>query len=229
VEPRHEAFHRSNSPLRQGSYRALASTANHFARESLMDELAQACGVEPLEMRLKNLENPRLRAVLEAAASRFGWGDTKKRTGHGVGIAVGTEKGGYVATCAEVAVEPSSRKVRVARLVAAFECGAVVNPDGLANQVEGCLVQGLGGALFEAIRFEDGVITNGRFARYRVPRFSDMPELDVVLLDRPDLPSAGGGESPIIAVAPAVANAIFDATGVRIRSLPLVPEGVVPS
>jgi isoquinoline 1-oxidoreductase len=228
VEPRHEAFHPSRSPLRQGSYRALASTANHFARESMMDELACELALDPLEFRLRNLEDARLRAVLEAAAERFGWGRAKGGGVRGFGIACGTEKGGYLATCAEVAVEPQTRNLRVARLVAAFECGAIVNPDGLSNQVEGCLVQGLGGALFEAIKFKDGVVSNGRFARYRVPRFSDQPAIDVVLLNRPDLPSAGGSESPIIAVAPAVANAIFDATSVRLRSLPLAPDGAVP-
>jgi isoquinoline 1-oxidoreductase len=229
VSTRHEAFHASNSPLRQGSYRALASTANHFARESLIDELAHACRVDPLEFRLKNLDNPRVRAVLEAAADRFDWASAKSRPERGFGLACGTEKGGYIATCADVAIDPGTRKVQVVRLVAAFECGAIVNPDGLANQVEGSLVQGLGGALFEAIRFEDGVILNGRFSRYRVPRFSDLPKLDVVLLDRTDLPSAGGGESPIVAVAPAIANAIFNATGSRLRSLPLVPNGTVPA
>jgi isoquinoline 1-oxidoreductase len=229
VSTRDEAFHPSNSPLRQGSYRALASTANHFARESLIDELAHAAHVDPLEFRLKNLDNPRVRAVLEAAADRFDWASAKSRPERGFGLACGTEKGGYIATCAEVAIDPGTRKVQVVRLVAAFECGAIVNPDGLANQVEGSLVQGLGGALFEAIRFEDGVISNGRFSRYRVPRFSDLPKLDVVLLDRTDLPSAGGGESPIVAVAPAIANAIFNATGSRLRSLPLVPNGTVPA
>lgn len=108
----------------------------------------------------------------------------------------------------------------------AFECGAIVNPDHLRNQVEGAVVQGLGGALFEAIRFEGGKLRNARFSRYRVPRFSDLPAIEVVLLDRKDLPPAGAGEAPIIAVAPAIAAAIFDATGVRLRSLPMVPEGL---
>jgi isoquinoline 1-oxidoreductase len=101
------------------------------------------------------------------------------------------------------------------------ECGAVVNPDHLKNQVEGSMVMGLGGALFEAIEFEEGKILNPRFSRYRVPRFRDTPHLEVVLLDRKDLPSAGAGETPIIGIAPAIGNAIFAATGIRHRSLPL--------
>ncbi|WP_406694985.1 molybdopterin cofactor-binding domain-containing protein [Singulisphaera sp. Ch08] len=225
VTNRRVAFHAAKSPLRQGSYRALASTANHFARESVMDELARGLGIDPLAFRLMNLKDDRLRAVLKAAADRFGWGKVAGPD-RGVGIAGGTEKRGYVATCAEVTIDRSTSQVQVTRLVTAFECGAIVNPDHLSNQVEGAIVMGLGGALFEAIRFEGGKILNPRLSRYRVPRFSDMPTIDVVLLDRKDLPSAGAGEAPIIAVAPAVGNAIFDAAKVRLRSLPLVPNGL---
>ncbi len=108
----------------------------------------------------------------------------------------------------------------------AFDCGAVINPDHLKNQVEGALIMGLGGALFEAVAFEDGKIQNPKFSKYRVPRFRDAPELEVVLIDRKDVPSAGAGETPIVAIAPAVGNAIFDATGVRLRSMPMVPHGL---
>ena len=117
--------------------------------------------------------------------------------------------------------------MRLRRLVAAFECGAILNPDHLKGQVEGALIQGIGGALFEAVEFEEGRILSDRFSHYRVPRFSDVPKVEVVLLDRKDLPSAGAGETPIVGVAPAVGNAIFDATHVRLRSLPLLPGGVV--
>jgi isoquinoline 1-oxidoreductase len=219
-------FHSARSPLRQGSYRALASTANVFARETHMDELAHAAGADPLEFRLKNLKDPRFRAVFEAAAKAFGWGKSKPASGHGFGIGGGTEKGSFVATCAEVAVDRASGRVQVVRAVSAFECGAVLNPDHLKNQVEGAMLMGLGGALFEAIEFSDGKIINPRFSDYRVPRFSDTPELEVVLLDRKDLPSAGAGETPIIGIAPAIGNAIFAATGIRLRSLPLAPSGV---
>jgi isoquinoline 1-oxidoreductase len=221
-------FHPTQSPLRQGSYRVLAATANNFARESHMDELARRLRVDPLEFRLKNLKDERLRAVLEAAAKRFGWGRAKVSPGRGFGIAGGTEKGSYVATCAEVAVDAKDRSVRIERVVAAFECGAIVNPDGLENQVIGCLIMGLGGALFERIDFAEGRILNGRFSDYRVPRFSDVPPIEAVLLDRKDLPSAGAGETPIVGIAPAIANAIFDASGVRLRALPLIPGGALP-
>jgi isoquinoline 1-oxidoreductase len=190
-----------------------------------MDELAHAVKIDPLEFRLKNLKDARQRAVLEVAAGSFGWGRTRGAE-HGVGIAAGSEKGGYVATCVEVSADRSSGRVQVVRAVSAFECGAVINPDHLKNQVEGALVQGLGGALFEAIEFEDGKIVNARFSKYRVPRFRDTPRIEVVLLDRKDLPPAGAGETPIVAIAPAIGNAIFDATGVRLRSLPMVPAGL---
>ena len=218
-------FHATDSPLRQGSYRALAATANHFARESHMDELAHAVKMDPLEFRLKNLKDERLRAVFEAAAKQFGWGKSKT-AGQGFGMGGGYEKLGNIATFAEVKVDRKSGEVKVVRVVSAFECGAIVNPDNLRNQIEGSNVQGLGGALFEEIEFDNGKILNGRMSEYRVPRFSDIPVLETVLLDRKDLPSAGAGECPMIGLAPAIANAIFDATGVRLRSLPLVPAGL---
>lgn len=220
------AFHSANSPLRQGSYRALAATANHFARETHMDELARALKIDPLEFRLKNLKDARLRAVLEAAARAFGWGKSRTGSNTGFGIAGGSEKGSYVAACAEVSVESSTGTVRIIREVTAFECGAVVNPDNLKNQIEGAIIQGIGGALFEAVEFDNGKILNPRFSRYRVPRFSDVPMIETVLVDRKDLPSVGAGETPIVALAPAVGNAIFDATGIRLRSLPLAPRGL---
>ena len=226
-------FHQSNSPLRQGSYRGLAATANHFARESHIDELANELKIDPLEFRLKNIKDLRLRDVLQAAAKSFGWGNTKPAKGHGFGISCGFEKGGYVATCAEIALEPAStnedkgnKRVRIVRVVESFECGAVVNPLHLKNQIEGSVVQAIGGALFESINFENGKILNPHFANYRVPRFSDMPLIEIVILDRKDIPSAGAGETPIVGLAPAVANAIFNATGVRLRSLPLAPRGL---
>jgi len=218
-------FHNSKSPLRQGSYRGLAATANHFAREVHMDELAQLVRLDPVEFRLKNIKDARLKAVLEAAAEKFGW-SRKKTEGRGRGIACGFEKGSYIATAAEVSVDPKTGRVKLERVVESFECGAIVNRLHLHNQVEGAVVQAIGGALFESIQFRNGQILNGRFSKYRLPRFSDMPVIEIVLLDRKDLPSAGAGETPIVGLAPAVANAIFDVTGVRIRSLPLAPDGI---
>lgn len=221
-----EEFHSSDSPLRQGSYRALASTANHFARESHIDDLARALHLDPLAFRLRNLKDARMRAVLEAAAKKFGWGEAKPAAGHGFGLAVGTEKGSYVATCAEIALNSQGGPPRVVRLTTAFECGAILNPDGLKNQVEGCALMGLGGALFEEIDFDNGRILNPRFSGYRVPRFRDTPILETVLLNRPDLPSAGAGETPIVTIAPAIGNALFQATGTRLRSLPMIRKGL---
>lgn len=226
IPHQHIEFHNVNSPLRQGSYRALASTANHFAREVHIDELATQLKLDPLAFRLKNLKDERLRAVLEAAAKTFAWDKAKAAPGHGYGIAGGFEKGGYVASCVDLTSDRASGKVKIERVVTAFECGTIVNPDGLKNQVEGAIIQGLGGALFEAIEFENGKVLNPRFSHYRVPRFSDVPTLETVLLDRKDLPSAGAGECPIVALAPAISNAIFKATGIRLRSLPLVPAGL---
>ena len=231
VARKKEQMHQSKTPLRQGSYRGLAGTANHFARESYMDELAHAAGIDPLEFRLKNAGNPRLRAVIQAAADKFGWKDRKKAPGRGFGIAGGFEKGSYVANCAEVSVVNGA--VKVVRVVEAFECGAVVNPEHLKNQVEGAVAMGIGGAMFEHVDFAENKILTNRLSRYRVPRFADMPVIESVLLDRKDIPSAGAGETPIMGLAPAIGNAIFDATGQRIRSLPMVPgklgaSGVVP-
>ena len=219
-------FQPVDSPLRQGSYRALAATANHFARESHMDELAAAMGVDPLALRLENLTDERLGDVLRAAADRIRWGRPRE-AGRGLGIACGVEKGARVATAVDVRVGEDRRLV-IERVVTAFDCGAIVNPDGLANQVEGAVVMGLGAALFEAIRFEAGVISNGSVAGYRVPRIDDAPPVEVILLDHPEIAPAGAGETPILAIAPAIANAVFAATGVRLRSLPLVPDGIVP-
>ena len=216
--------HGSRSPLKQGSYRALASTANTFARECHIDDLAKAAGVDPLEFRLLNLTDERLRGVLTATAEKFGWAKAKPPEGHGYGLACSTDKGSYVATCAEIALDPDTLRLKVVRAVTAFDCGAVVNPDHLENQIEGAVMMGLGGALFEKIEFEGGKITNSSFSAYRVPRFGDVPLLESVLVNRPEQPSAGAGETPIIAIAPAIGNAIFAATGVRLRSLPMDTE-----
>jgi nicotinate dehydrogenase subunit B len=197
-------FNESDSPLRQGSYRALAATANHYAREMHMDAVARALGVDAVEFRLRHLKDDRVRAALKAAAEKIGW-PKPSAPGRYLGIACGTEKGGYIGTAAEIS--KTGDGFRVERIAIAFECGAIVNPDGLRNQVEGSVVQALGGALFEAIEFGDGRIRNASLHDYRVPRFKDVPVIDVVLLDRRDLPSAGAGEAPLVCVAPAIGSA----------------------
>jgi nicotinate dehydrogenase subunit B len=198
------AFHPSDSPLPQGSYRGLAATANHYAREMHMDEIARALKIDAVEFRLAHLTDERLRAVLKAVAERSGW-PKPSAPGRTLGIACGTEKGSYVATAAELSRTAGGFKVE--RVVVAFECGAIVNPDGLRNQVEGSVIQGLGGALFEAIAFSNGRLLNGTLEQYRVPRFKDIPAIDMILLDRKDLASAGAGETPIVCVAPAIGSA----------------------
>jgi len=185
-----------------------------------MDELAGVAGLDPLEFRLANLDDGRLSAVLRAAADRFAWSASKSSgRNRGSGIAAGFEKGSYIAICAQVRVEGGS--VEVERLVSAFDCGTILKPGNLRAQIEGCVIQGLGAALTEEIRFAGGKLLNGLFAQYPLPRFQSTPPMETVLLNRPDIPSAGAGETPIIAVAPALANAVFAATGQRMRSLPL--------
>jgi isoquinoline 1-oxidoreductase len=190
--------------------------------------MAHLVGMDPLEFRLKNLADPRLQAVFQAAATRFGWGRLKSTPERGFGIAGGVDKGGYVATCAEVVIDAASKRVRVRRVVQAWECGAIVNPDGLRNQLMGAIVQSIGGALFERIIFANGRILNPHFAQYRVPRFSDTPQVEIVLIDRKDLPSAGAGETGLVGLAPAVGNAIFAASGIRLPNMPMTPQSGMP-
>jgi isoquinoline 1-oxidoreductase len=212
--------------LRQGSYRGLAATANVFARESIMNDLALELKIDALEFRLKNLKEERMINVLKGAAEKFGWANYKAKPGHGIGIACGTEKGSFVATCAEVAVDRDNDDVKVLRAVTAFECGAIINPEHLENQIQGAVIQGLGGALFEWINFKDGRVLNPLFSEYRVPRFSDIPAVETVMINRKDIPSLGAGETPILGIAPAIRNAIVQATGKKLYTLPLIPHGL---
>ncbi len=216
-------FHPVDSPLRQGSYRALAATANHFAREVHMDEIASSLKMDPLEFRLKNLKDERLRAVFEQGGKHFGW-HNPRAANHGFGVGGGYEKLGYMATFVEISLNPQTREIRIERVLTAFDCGAIVNPDGLRNQLIGANIMGIGGALFEAIEFQDGRILNNRLSKYRVPRFRDVPPMDAFLIDRKDQPSVGAGEAPILGIAPAIANAIFAVTGIASHSLPMAPE-----
>ncbi len=217
VNDPHTEFHEVESPLRQGSYRALAATFNNFARETHLDEVACALGMDTLQFRLHNLTNSRIQGVLTTAAQKFGWAPMEGGRGHGQGIACGIEKNSVVATAVEVFV--NNGELTIIRVVTAFECGSIVNPEQLQNQVVGSLIMGLGGALWEEVLFADGKIKNAHLSRYRVPRFTDIPKIDCVLIDNAN-PSAGAGETPIIAIAPALGNAIFHATGKRLRDLP---------
>jgi CO/xanthine dehydrogenase Mo-binding subunit len=223
-------FLTADAPLRHGSYRALASTANTFAAECFIDELAATVDVNPVEFRMRNLQNERLERVLSEAAEHFHWASSweKKQPNIGVGVACGTDKGSVVAACVEVEVDPKSGAITVRKVCQAFEAGAVVNPENLRTQILGAIVMGLGPALREEMKFSDGQMQNAAFSKYLVPRFDDVPELDIHIVDSPlttrdpnDSPSAGAGETPIIAVAPAIANAVFHATGQRIRQMPI--------
>ena len=209
----------SESPLQSGSYRSLGGAVNHFAREVHMDEIAEAVGLDPVELRLRNLTHPRFRRVLESAAESFGWSGAKPPSQRGVGVALGLDVGSYVATCVQLSVQGS--EVKVERVAAALDCGLVVNPEGAKNQVEGSIVMGLGTALYEAMDFQDGRLLNASFARYRVPRITNAPAIDVALVGDPETPSSGAGEPGIVSIAPAISNAVFDRTGERFRELPI--------
>jgi CO/xanthine dehydrogenase Mo-binding subunit len=188
-----------------------------------MDELAAAAKADPLEFRLAHLENSRMREVLIAAAEKFGWKERRKerRPNIGIGLACGTEKNSVVAACAEVEVDRATGTPRLVEICEAYECGAVLNPANLRSQVEGAIMMGLGATLREEIQFEGGRLTNGSFAKYHPTRFRDLPKIKVVLLDKKDQEPTGAGETPIMVVAPALANAVFDAVGERVRTMPV--------
>lgn len=220
IEHHWVGFHRTTADVRQGSYRSLAAVANTFARESHMDEWAADLQIDPVELRLRNITDARLRQVIEATVDRFGWRRTVSGKGRGIGMSCNIEKDARLALCVEL--ESDGASVRVLRMVATGDFGAALNPDNLRSQMTGGLIQGLGGALWERVHFDGTRQTTRRLAQYRVPRFSDLPRMDVQLIDRRQVPSAGAGEAPITLTAPAIAAALFEATGVRRRQLPLL-------
>jgi len=211
--------YRSDSPLPSGSYRSLGAAVNHFAREVHMDEIAAATGLDPVELRLLNLSEPRFRRALEETADLFGWAGSTPAEGRAAGIALGIDVGSYVATATEVSIQGND--VRVHRVAAALDCGLVVNPEGARNQMEGAIMMGMGGALFEAADFDGGRVLNSGFARYRVPRITDTPRIDVRFVGDDDAPSTGAGEPGIVPIGAAISNAVFGLTGQRHRELPI--------
>jgi CO/xanthine dehydrogenase Mo-binding subunit len=213
-------------PFHVGPWRAPSANSTTFARESHIDVLAAKAGIDPLEFRLKNLDHPRMRRVLETAAAKFGWKPGKAPSGRGVGVACGMYSNACNATMAELSVDKRTGAVRVDRLVLALDCGVVLNPDGLRQQAEGSLIMGLGYALTEEVRFRGGEVLTRNFDSYAIPRFSWLPKIDVVLVDNPETPALGGGEPPIICMGAVLANAIHDATGKRLLQLPMTPERV---
>jgi len=210
-------------PFGTGAWRAPANNTNTFARESHIDAMAARSGIDPLEFRLKNMKDERMLRVLKAAADRFGWTPGKAPSGRGWGIACGIDAGTYVATMAEVGVDKAEGRVQVKRVVCAQDMGLVINPEGARIQMEGCITMGLGYALTEEIRFKGGDILDRNFGTYKLPRFSWLPEIETVLIDAKDSPPQGGGEPAIIVMGGVVANAVFDAAGVRILQLPMTP------
>ena len=209
-----------------GPWRAPGANINVFARESQIDTMAAKARVDPLEFRLNNTSDKRMRSVLEAAAARFGWRKAAGPSGRGAGIACGIDAGTYVALIAEVKVDAATGKVTVARIVGAQDMGVVINPDGATMQMEGCIMMGLGYTLSEEVRFSGGQILTRNFDTYEIPRFSGMPELETVLVKNDDLSPQGGGEPALVPVGGAVANAVFDATGARLYEMPFTAARV---
>ena len=199
-----------------GPWRAPGANINVFARESQIDTMAAKARVDPLEFRLNNTSDKRMRRVLEAAAGRFGWKKAVAPSGRGVGVACGIDAGTYVALMAEVKVDAATGSVKVERIVCAQDMGVVINPDGARMQMEGCVMMGLGYTLSEEVRFNGGRILTRNFDTYELPRFSGMPEIETVLVKNDELTPQGGGEPAIVPVGAVVANAIFDATGARL-------------
>jgi len=214
-------------PLATGAWRAPSNNTNTFAREVQIDIMAAAAGIDPLEFRLKNLKDEKMIACLKAVADKFGYVAGKTPSGRGIGVAVGTDAGSWVAHMAEVKVDKNTGKVRVVRIACAQDMGLCVNPEGATIQMEGCITMGLGYALAEEVLFEGGNIQNRGFDSYDIPRFSWLPKIDTVILDRKDKPPQGGGEPAIIAIGAVVANAIFDATGARLYRVPMTPARVL--
>jgi isoquinoline 1-oxidoreductase len=213
-------------PFATGPWRAPGARMNAFAIESQIDLMAAAAGVDPLEFRLRNTSDPRMRRVLQAAAAAAGWPGSKAGPGKGRGIACGIDAGTYVALVAEVAVDAATGAVRVERVVAAQDMGIVVNPDGARMQMEGCITMGLGYVLTEEVPFRGGEILVHNFDGYHLPRFSMLPKIETVLVRNDDVAPQGAGEPTIVPLGAAVANALFNATGKRAYRLPLTPERV---
>jgi nicotinate dehydrogenase subunit B len=214
-------------PFATGAWRAPANNTNTFARESQIDLMAAAAGIDPVEFRLKNLSDLRMIRVLKAAAERFGWTPAKAPSKRGLGVACGTDAGTYVATIIEADVDTKKGTVRVKRAVCAQDMGLVVNPEGAKIQMEGCITMGMGYALTEEVHFKDGKVLDTNFDTYELPRFSWVPKIETVLIDAKDSPPQGGGEPAIILMGAVIANAIHDRTGARLLQLPMTPERVL--
>jgi len=214
-------------PFSTGPWRAPNNNTNTFARESQIDIMASKAGIDPLEFRLKNLKDEKMIDCLKAVADKFGYVPGKTPGGRGIGIACGHDAGTWVAEIAEVKVDKNTGKVQVVRIACAQDMGLCVNPEGALIQMEGCITMGLGYTFTEEVFFEGGNILTRGYDTYEIPRFSWLPKIDCVILDRKDKPPKGGGEPAIIAVGAVVANAIYDATGARLYRVPMTPARVL--
>ena len=215
------------NPVDVGPWRAPSVNSNTFARESHIDMLAVKLGVDPLEFRLNNLTNPRMRRVLETVAKQFGWKPGRAPSGRGLGIACATDTGSFAATIAEVAVDKRTGHVQVKRVVCAQDQGVIVSEDGSRQQMEGCITMGLGYALAEEARFRGSEVLDHNFDTYSIPRFSWVPKIETILIQNPDSPASGCGEPAITPMGAVVANAIYDAVGIRLLQLPMTPARVL--
>lgn len=226
--------HPDETPLRTSNLRSPGDLARTFASESFMDEIASALGVDPVQFRLRYLShNRRMSEVLLAAANKAQWKDrpspapaSSGSTATGRGISLADRGNTYVATVAEVEVDKSSGSVRVRRITIAHDCGLIVNPDGVKNQIEGNIIQGVSRSLMEEVQFDSSGVKNNDWSSYPILTFQDVPDIEIVLINRPEMPARGGGEPAIVPVPAAIANAIFDATGVRLREVPFTPNRV---
>lgn len=213
-------------PFDTGAWRAPANNTNTFARESQIDVMATAAGIDPVSFRLEHLHDRQMRMVLEAAAEKFDWEAGKSPSGRGYGVACGIDAGTYVAAMVEVEVDKQGGHVQVQRVVCAQDMGLAVNPEGAAIQMEGCITMGMGYALTEDIHFKGGEIFDLNFGTYEIPRFSWLPKIETVIIDDKKAAPQGGGEPAIIVMGAVIANAIYDAVGVRLFQLPMSPERV---
>lgn len=216
-------------PLRVSSTRGLGAYANIFAIESFIDELAHATGADPVDYRLRFLKDERARDVIVKAAEKFAWSQWRKTPGRGRGIGFAKYKNiaGYCAVALEVEVNRQNGRIRVLRAVASADCGHMVNPDGVSNQIEGGLIQSLSWTLKEEVQMDKTRVLSRDWNSYPILTFSEVPPVDIVLIDRPGQPFLGTGEASQGPTGAALANAVFDATGVRLRTLPLTPDRVL--
>ncbi len=211
-------------PFATGPWRAPGNNTNTFARESQIDSMAAAVGIDPVAFRMQNLTDARMRRVLQTAAEKFGWKPAKAPSNRGFGVACGIDAGTYVVTMAEVAVDQATGGIRVKRVLCVQDMGLVINPEGAAIQMEGAVMMGLGYALKERVRFTGGDILDRNFDTYALPRFSWMPTIETVIIEDKDAAPQGGGEPAIVTTGAVIANAVYDAVGVRLVRLPMAPE-----